>query len=121
MDYYLVSKIQEIRRNPNEYISDVTFLYNLTKLPPESIADLSHIKLVADKLMNFTRVLLVELDFDMMWLIACFYTFFDVIGLNIVESTLIIYIFYQFCIRYPRQMLGGSKLGKTSGVDILLT
>jgi meckelin len=117
MDYYLVSKIQDIRRNPKEYIADVTFLYNLTRMPPESILDLAHIKLVADRFMNFTRVLLSELDFDIMWLMACFYTAFDAIGLKVIHSTLIFYIFYKFLIRYPRHEIGESKLSRTSGID----
>jgi hypothetical protein len=117
LDYYLVSKIQEIRRNPNHFIADVTFIYKFTKLSPQPIMDLDNIKLVADRFKSFTRVLLLDLDFDIMWLMVCFYTALDALGLHIVHSTLIFYIYYRFCIVWPRKELGENFLSKTSGVD----
>lgn len=74
MDFYLVTKIQEIRRNPNQYISEVTLFYNLFRLPPDSIVNLNHFKMVGDKFMNFTRVLFSDLDFDILWVMASFLT-----------------------------------------------
>jgi hypothetical protein len=70
LDYYLVNKINEIKRNPNQFISDVTSIYGFTRLPPDSIIDLNQIRLVADRFMNFTRVLLSDLDFDIIWIIV---------------------------------------------------
>ena len=117
MDYYLVTKIQEIRRNPNEYIKNVNCLYNFTGLPPESIKDLNHIKFIADRLMNFTRVLFSELDFDILWFMACFFTACDAMGLRVMHSVLIFYVIYKFCIRWFKAEVGENYLSKTSGVD----
>lgn len=117
LDYYLVGKINEIKRNPNQFISDVTPIYGFTKLPPDSIFDLKHIRLVGDRFMNFTRVLLSDLDFDIIWIMICFFTALDALGLRIMHSALIFYVFYNLCIKWPRAEFGENILSKTSGID----
>lgn len=117
LDYHLVYKLQEIRRNPNQYISDVTAFYNFTRLPPESIFNLDRLKLVADRFMHFTRILLSDLDFDILWIMVCFYTALDALGLHVLHTTLIFYCYYKLCIVWPRKSIGEWNLSRTSGID----
>lgn len=78
------------------YISDTTFIYNITTYPPHSIMELNDFTFIPDRVKNFTKTLLLDLDFDMMWLMICIYTALDAFGLHILVSTLIIYLYYIF-------------------------
>mmetsp|Transcript_11259 Transcript_11259/g.12736 ORF Transcript_11259/g.12736 Transcript_11259/m.12736 type:complete len:412 (-) Transcript_11259:2-1237(-) len=117
LDYYLVTKISDARINPNNYIADVTFLYNLFKLPPTAISSLQTVRFVADKFMNFTRVLFSEMDFDILWIMSCFFTALDALGFEVMHSVLIFYVFYRFGLRWFRAEMGENILSKTSGID----
>lgn len=92
-------------------------IYNITKLPPKPIMELNNMVLIADKLKNLTKVFLLDIDFDIMWLTVCLYTALDALGLHILHSTLIIYVYYFLFIKFPRGYFGEMILSKTSGVD----
>ncbi|CAI2379959.1 unnamed protein product [Moneuplotes crassus] len=117
MDFYLVRQIIDARNNPKEYINEVTFLYNFFKLPPEAISTLNHFKLIPDKLMNFTRVLFLQFDWDILWLMVCSFTFLDALGLDVTHSIIIFYVIYKFGLKWLRAELGENNLSKTSGID----
>lgn len=117
MDYYLVNKLQEIKRNPRAFIPDVSFLYSMFRLPPTNISDIPYITLVPDKLKNFTRILLVDTDFDILFMMVLIFTALDALGLDIVVSGIIFYVFYRYCILAPKKMLGEWNLSRTSGID----
>ena len=106
-----------IRNNASRYILDTTVFYNFTKYPPFSILLLEDFRLVADRLMNFTKVLFLDLDFDILWLMVCIFTALDAFGLSVIHSVIIFYVYYKLCIRWPRKDLGEMYLSKTSGVD----
>ena len=98
-------------------MSDTTWVYNITTYPPSPIMELNDFKFIPDRLKNFTKTLLLDTDFDMMWLMVCIYTALDAFGLDILVSTLIIYIYYIFCIKWFRAYLGERNISRTSGID----
>ena len=117
MDYYLVNKIQDIKRTPRNFIPDVSAIYGLLRIPPQSIMDMNDITLVPDRLKSFTRILFLDMDFDILMFMRLLLTGFDAIGLHILVSAFIFYAFYRVFIKLPRAEFGEGHLAKTSGVD----
>jgi ABC-type transport system involved in Fe-S cluster assembly fused permease/ATPase subunit len=89
----------------------------VTKIPPQRLGTIKNYLFIADRLMNFTKILLSDLDFDILWLMVCFYIALDAAGLHIMHSTVIFYIYYRIFIVKLRTFFGEWKLAQTSGID----
>eukprot|EP00343_Euplotes_focardii_P012417 CAMPEP_0205833968 /NCGR_PEP_ID=MMETSP0206-20130828/50423_1 /ASSEMBLY_ACC=CAM_ASM_000279 /TAXON_ID=36767 /ORGANISM="Euplotes focardii, Strain TN1" /LENGTH=236 /DNA_ID=CAMNT_0053140771 /DNA_START=1515 /DNA_END=2222 /DNA_ORIENTATION=- len=114
---YFINYISQVKNYPAVAVRDRGIFQMFSELPPDNLNNMETPLFLKDYFYGFRRVFFGALDFDILILISCIYTVLDIWELNLLQSTVIIYVYYKLFIELPRKFFGSRNLATKTLVE----